>query len=184
MGGEGSAHFPDGLHRSALMRKRRPRRHAGPPVNRAPEDRSRWKRTEEETNGSGKARDAAPEELMLAVMFVVTAVGVAFVERPPQDFLPHLDGHGGRAPEKRTRPRRPGRHRLDVAGRRPEADGALGNSDLRSNRTRFGPRKAFRSLDGVPGGPWRTSEGPPKRPTSIINDSTTLSPSPGAPPLS
>ena len=139
---------------------------------------------EEGTNGSGKDRDAAPEELMLAVMFVVTAVGVAVVERPPPDFLPHLDGHGGRAPEKRTRPRRPGRHRLDVAGRRPEVDGALGNSDLRSNRTRFGPRKPLRSLDGVPGGPWRTSEGAPKRPTSIINDRITLSPSPGAPPLS
>ena len=84
MGGEGSAHFRDGLVRSAPMRKRGPPRHARPPENRAPEDRGRRKRAEEGTNGSGKDRDAAPEELMLAVMFVVTAVGVAFVERKPR----------------------------------------------------------------------------------------------------
>ena len=101
MGGEGSAHFPDGLYRSALMRKRGPRRHSGPPVNSASENRSRRKRTEEETYGCGKDGGEVAEELMLAVMFVVTPMAVSFFDRPPPDFLPHLDVHGGRAPRKK-----------------------------------------------------------------------------------
>ena len=90
---------------------------------------------------------------MLAVVFVVAPMAVSFFDRPPPDFLPHLVVHGGSAPEETTRPRRPGKHRIDVVGRRPEVDWALWGLDLGSNRTRFGRRNVRRSLDGVPEGP-------------------------------
>ena len=70
-------------------------------MNSAPENRSRRKRTEEETYGCGKDGDEVAEELILDVMFVVALMAVSFSERPPPGFLSHLDIHGGRAPETR-----------------------------------------------------------------------------------
>ena len=73
------------------------------------------------------AVNAVPEELTLAVMFVVTPTAVAFFDCPPPDFLSHLDVHGGRAPEKKRKKRLtvPEKRKTRVFASRPKSSQAF-----------------------------------------------------------